>query len=113
MTEQHDDQPVDFLAPISVSEHVLHRCGETRRVAHCLGAGRERRLPEFGIRPEAGEIEQAAPHEPSRMGRVQLNSAYCASTDQRSCCRRSSTSFTIAAVTATMIELAKRFASNA
>src|SRR5205823_14008171 len=71
LTEQPRDQAVELLAAVSAREHFVHRCGETRRIAHRLRAGREGPVLELAVRNQTGELEQTAPHEASRAGEVE------------------------------------------
>src|SRR5579859_368423 len=53
---------MELFAAVSVREHLVHRGGETPRVAHCLGTGRERPVVELAVGNETRELEQAAPY---------------------------------------------------
>ena len=70
-TEQPGDQAVELFAAVSAREHLVHRRGETWRIAHRLGAGRERPVVELAVRNETGELEQTGPHEASRADKVE------------------------------------------
>jgi hypothetical protein len=102
---------VELFAALSAREHLVDRRRETWRIAQRFGAGREGIFVELAVRNESGELEQTAPTR--RAVRTSSNSAYCASTDQRSRCRRWSTSLSTAAVTATTIKLATRLVNSA
>jgi gluconate kinase len=61
MAEQLRDQAVELFAAVRAREHFVHCRGHTRRVAHRLGARRERLVPELAVRSETRELEQTGP----------------------------------------------------
>jgi hypothetical protein len=62
---------MELFTAIDAREDLVHRRRETRRVAHRLGPSCERPTPELAVRRETRELEQSAPHQPSRAHQVE------------------------------------------